>query len=781
MRKESTGAFVKQAEIVTNEASATAEAAEILCILTDTVEELHRLADQTAETIRITINSLAQARDAGRVDGTVVSAVESVTIHASDTVTYANETAGLVEQANHLRDQSDTLRVCEEEALSPVLSESLETMLTRVRSSLSAQADGLTEAQEAHIHTELLQEALSIGNMSTALQTLETLQEVIQRLQTKVLHGVKPMEDTVQSIIQPLNETKQLVHDMNGFSRTLRQMLSKILSSPVHVLESVPDMQKRMLALVAELQRWKGLFDGTVTNAIQQDLEALGTILGLLGEVLVGGTTPQAQALSEQVQAGVDTVTERIIAQVPGLPDLYAGGEILQQLQTTHEAEQFQRLADQLTQHIRNARESVDQAIIALTATAQEYSQKSAQATQQTHASLNVLKTLYKTLQESPESAQSPQIQPTITINDTTTIPELMTIVDSLIHQAQQLLTLFSTSIVGVDMPQTQMTINHIQTTLTSLSHVLESAQQEVTTSSQQEESDTTQVLHTTPQRIYTAYKDHAVYIRSLHTLVKDIRPYLDQLLVHESDIRTDYIDTEFALDSYQCAALLAELIDQMETIITDMYRRSYLYARYEGFSNHTYIKVPLKFGDTLEKLAYTYLGNADYAYILAVYNGIASLDGLSPGSTIKIPSSGALNQHNRNEVYDTSDSYDILGRDIALDDSLHIRARGDVLTVSGSANLEQAIILRLREHTKKRIRLTVYGLNVTFGSPVMSSNYIHSSLRNTLAREPRVDYINAISFQGAGDELLVLSIIRTYKDGSRQSEADYNANKNLY
>jgi hypothetical protein len=161
---------------------------------------------------------------------------------------------------------------------------------------------------------------------------------------------------------------------------------------------------------------------------------------------------------------------------------------------------------------------------------------------------------------------------------------------------------------------------------------------------------------------------------------------------------------------------------------------------------------------DTLESLAMRFYGDPGWALIIAMYNGITSLDALKPGDTIKIPLLQRSQRNENNRIYARVADRDNYGRDIALSDDgkIQVAASGDYQLTGGAANLSQAIVLRLRESVDKRIRLNAYGIRTGISDPTVGISYIISSIDLTVRGDPRVESIDDIRFSGRGDRLAV-------------------------
>jgi hypothetical protein len=160
---------------------------------------------------------------------------------------------------------------------------------------------------------------------------------------------------------------------------------------------------------------------------------------------------------------------------------------------------------------------------------------------------------------------------------------------------------------------------------------------------------------------------------------------------------------------------------------------------------------------DTLEGLAMKYCGDPDKAIDIAAYNGVASLNEIPPGTTIKIPLLKKA-PATRNKIYALPGDRDNYGRDIAMSDdgSILAGADGDYKLAGGAENLSRAILLRLRESVNKRIRLNAYGIRNNISDPAAGVAYILSSIDLTVKSDPRVKSVDGINFTGQGDNLNV-------------------------
>jgi hypothetical protein len=166
--------------------------------------------------------------------------------------------------------------------------------------------------------------------------------------------------------------------------------------------------------------------------------------------------------------------------------------------------------------------------------------------------------------------------------------------------------------------------------------------------------------------------------------------------------------------------------------------------------------EVTLKSTDSLESLATQFYGSPDRAIDIAIYNGVASIDALNPGDTIRIPILTPSGRHAYNRIFSRPEDRDNYGRDIYLNHEGYTvpSASGDYMLTDGTDNLNQAILLRLRESVNRRIRLVAYGIRTNISDSTAGVAYIISSIDLTVSRDPRVSAITNIRFTGIGDGL---------------------------
>jgi hypothetical protein len=171
----------------------------------------------------------------------------------------------------------------------------------------------------------------------------------------------------------------------------------------------------------------------------------------------------------------------------------------------------------------------------------------------------------------------------------------------------------------------------------------------------------------------------------------------------------------------------------------------------------------------TLESLALEYYGNASLQELIAFYNNFESVEDITLGDIIKIPILSQFTINNPGNMIYTTYLDDIYGIDIKLSKKNDpvVSESGDYSTISKNENVAQAMDLRLNESLGARLRLTVYGIKASIGSPLSSSiSYILSNINDTVMQDPRVEEIENIIIVGSGDKLLTSFDIYTIKRG---------------
>jgi hypothetical protein len=141
-----------------------------------------------------------------------------------------------------------------------------------------------------------------------------------------------------------------------------------------------------------------------------------------------------------------------------------------------------------------------------------------------------------------------------------------------------------------------------------------------------------------------------------------------------------------------------------------------------------------------LDVIAKNEYGDADYADIIAKYNGINGDTSLYPGMIIKIPYLKYTSNLRDSEIY--SSGREVYGTDIALSGSgdITLAEYNDFAIISGIDNMVQAIDMRISEDDGARIRSDAYGIKQSQGSfDPFAFTVLLVSIRDTLIQDPRI------------------------------------------
>lgn len=209
---------------------------------------------------------------------------------------------------------------------------------------------------------------------------------------------------------------------------------------------------------------------------------------------------------------------------------------------------------------------------------------------------------------------------------------------------------------------------------------------------------------------------------------------------------------------SFQAAI---ERDDQFIQVIPDE-RTQAQDARAERGQRRDVLRYQVRLGDTPESIAQVYYGRADAWFQVVDYNGWINARTLPDGSpfragiVVQLPNTG----YGELEARATTDTpQEIYGVDLLLDDEgdLVIDGNGgDVLTVTGVENLEQALLLRLTTVAGDAAYFPQYGLPLVVGRAISAELFGNAvaRVREQFARDPRVRTIDNLAVLLEGDTL---------------------------
>ncbi len=216
-----------------------------------------------------------------------------------------------------------------------------------------------------------------------------------------------------------------------------------------------------------------------------------------------------------------------------------------------------------------------------------------------------------------------------------------------------------------------------------------------------------------------------------------------------DEDLLTDYLSQ---MEDGICtvAALGKEKQTNTETVVyVDDDGNDTTITVYD-FNYHTW-----KSSDTLDKLAETLLGDANYGTVIAYFNEISNESDLEAGTKIKIPVLTESESNTSNFIYAPPEKQENYGIDIAINDDGDFDVlAGDLAVVDGRDNLVQSISMRLTTASQKRIRISSYGIRSSIGEPVAIESYLTGSIEQTVKADPRISTIEEITYKGNNDKL---------------------------
>jgi hypothetical protein len=166
---------------------------------------------------------------------------------------------------------------------------------------------------------------------------------------------------------------------------------------------------------------------------------------------------------------------------------------------------------------------------------------------------------------------------------------------------------------------------------------------------------------------------------------------------------------------------------------------------------------------DTLQSIAQRELGDEElWANIAAVNSDIKDNDDLVAGEEIYVPVQVELQEgENKEQFILTEDvARDPYGSDIRLDadGNMVIQENSDLGLLSGVANVQQAIDLRLQTELGSMIKQSVYGLaaQAGFAGTTAALRYVKLAIRSTLIQDPRIESISNMVVSIGGDTLQI-------------------------
>lgn len=205
-----------------------------------------------------------------------------------------------------------------------------------------------------------------------------------------------------------------------------------------------------------------------------------------------------------------------------------------------------------------------------------------------------------------------------------------------------------------------------------------------------------------------------------------------------------------------------------------DAFPRARVFGSYTGFHPYT-----VRGGDTVQGLAARFLGNGMLWYDIVLVNGLkppyiswaGGPNVARPGDTLLMPRLGGGSPTNSAARKTGAAAEQLFGRDCRLvetptsrpgrpevDLAIDARTSTDLATIGGTANLVQAVQLRVWTTRGTMVHYPGYGLppTVGFGNTAANLTALKVGLRSTLAQDSRIAAVLAIRTSASGDTLEV-------------------------
>lgn len=268
-------------------------------------------------------------------------------------------------------------------------------------------------------------------------------------------------------------------------------------------------------------------------------------------------------------------------------------------------------------------------------------------------------------------------------------------------------------------------------------------------------------------ENVWGSFVDLFNYTNDVFDLT-DGNPVIDEIAESFSQTSQDFVDDyhRLSLQSVNDAAdLYCEALNLPDSLpVTDNTETGTATATYSTV--YRSVEVTVSDGDSLESLATEYFGDASYAEVIASYNSVTGQ--LTAGTKIYIPELNPL-ANTGNEIITNQVHHDSYGADISSDNGVINVINGDLGSISGEENLRQAITNRIQTEIDTRVRLLGYGIKQNIGGQALT-DYLISSIKDTVESDPRVNSVESVSVNGTGD---TVNIVIAY--------TDINNNKAIY
>jgi len=165
-----------------------------------------------------------------------------------------------------------------------------------------------------------------------------------------------------------------------------------------------------------------------------------------------------------------------------------------------------------------------------------------------------------------------------------------------------------------------------------------------------------------------------------------------------------------------------------------------------------------IKGQDTLQTIAQAEMGDENlWPFIASINRGINNNDDLVVGEQLYVPST--LEALSKDSFIMTEDALrDPYGADIRIDGSgnIVVQENSDAALISGVANVQQSVDMRLNTPLGSILKQTAFGLSAQPGGAGTESSlkYLRMGLTNALLQDPRIKSVSGIQIEMSGDQV---------------------------
>jgi len=252
--------------------------------------------------------------------------------------------------------------------------------------------------------------------------------------------------------------------------------------------------------------------------------------------------------------------------------------------------------------------------------------------------------------------------------------------------------------------------------------------------------------------------------------LLRDTEQFPDALGSRFEALKTALFGAEEVQGAAEALATVAPY--QLQTPVLASSRSAVVSSQERTPSRGRVSAYRLRLGESLHTLAKRVYGDADEWYEIARLNGWIDPFRLASGRIATAGDLVLLPQPLGNDV----SAVDAFGEDLLLTEEgdLFLTGEGELATIAGPPNLEQAVRLRISAELGETVILESYGIPAMIGRRLAagSAGYLAAHLRGQLVRDRRILSLPMIEVRDEGDRLHAYIQLRALEGGLLETEA---------